>query len=242
MARVSRAARGATPAASGPSPEAPRPTTPVVGGAVTPSGQGLWIAHADGGVHTVGDAPFLGSVEGGVVDLAATPTGDGTGWLTASDGAIFPFGDARFYGSTGALRLNHPIVAMAATPTGAGYWLSPRTAASTPSATPAFRLHRGAAPRPTRRGDGRLPTRPYWLVTADGTVYPFGDAASTAAPPIWASTSPSWPWPPPPPAAGTGWSPQTAPSTHLATRRPTAQGRSGSRHSPEGATSSPTAR
>ena len=47
----------------------------------------------------------------------ATPTGKGY-WLVASDGGIFAFGDARFFGSTGNIRLNRPIVAMAATPTG----------------------------------------------------------------------------------------------------------------------------
>ena len=41
----------------------------------------------------------------------------------ASDGGIFTFGDAAFFGSTGAITLNQPIVGMAATPTGEGYWL-----------------------------------------------------------------------------------------------------------------------
>ena len=44
-------------------------------------------------------------------------------WLVASDGGIFTFGDAKFYGSTGAMRLNQPIVGMAPTPSGRGYWL-----------------------------------------------------------------------------------------------------------------------
>jgi hypothetical protein len=39
----------------------------------------------------------------------------------ARDGGIFSFGDARFYGSTGAIRLNQPIVGMAATSSGRGY-------------------------------------------------------------------------------------------------------------------------
>ncbi|MDP9404638.1 MAG: FG-GAP-like repeat-containing protein, partial [Actinomycetota bacterium] len=39
-------------------------------------------------------------------------------WLVASDGGVFAFGDARFFGSTGQLRLNQPVVAMAATPSG----------------------------------------------------------------------------------------------------------------------------
>jgi len=41
----------------------------------------------------------------------------------ASDGGIFAYGDAVFYGSTGGLPLNKPIVGMAATPSGHGYWL-----------------------------------------------------------------------------------------------------------------------
>jgi len=41
----------------------------------------------------------------------------------ASDGGIFSFGDAQFYGSTGAIRLTKPIVGIAPTPDGGGYWL-----------------------------------------------------------------------------------------------------------------------
>jgi len=41
-----------------------------------------------------------------------------------ADGGIFTFGRARFYGSTGAMHLNSPIVGMASTPTGRGYWLA----------------------------------------------------------------------------------------------------------------------
>ena len=44
-------------------------------------------------------------------------------WLVASDGGIFSFGNAGFFGSTGAIRLNQPIVSMASSPTGAGYRL-----------------------------------------------------------------------------------------------------------------------
>ena len=47
------------------------------------------------------------------------PTAGGY-WLVASDGGVFTFGDANFYGSTGAIRLNKPIVGMAATPDGHG--------------------------------------------------------------------------------------------------------------------------
>ena len=54
--------------------------------------------------------------------MASTPDGAGY-WLVASDGGIFAYGDAHFDGSTGALRLNAPIVGMVRDGAGAGYWL-----------------------------------------------------------------------------------------------------------------------
>ena len=41
----------------------------------------------------------------------------------ASDGGIFNYGDAPFHGSAGSLALNKPVVAMAPTADGGGYWL-----------------------------------------------------------------------------------------------------------------------
>jgi hypothetical protein len=41
----------------------------------------------------------------------------------ASDGGIFGFGDATFFGSQGGSPINQPVVGMAATPDGNGYWL-----------------------------------------------------------------------------------------------------------------------
>ena len=56
--------------------------------------------------------------------LGIAPTVDGKGyWLLARDGGIFSFGDAHFYGSTGAMTLNAPVISMASTPGGHGYWL-----------------------------------------------------------------------------------------------------------------------
>jgi ribosomal protein L24E len=53
--------------------------------------------------------------------MASRPQGDGY-WLVASDGGIFSFGSAPFLGSTGAMKLNQPIVGMTPTSTGSGYW------------------------------------------------------------------------------------------------------------------------
>jgi hypothetical protein len=43
--------------------------------------------------------------------------------MVAADGGVFSFGTAPFYGSMGGVHLAAPIVAMASTPSGDGYWL-----------------------------------------------------------------------------------------------------------------------
>ena len=99
-------------------------------------------------------------------------------WLVAADGGIFTFGDAGFYGSTGGLRLDQPIVGMAATPDGGGYWLVAKDGgiftfgdAAFHGSTGNLRLDApivGMAATPDGGG--------YWLVAADGGVFTFGDA------------------------------------------------------------------
>src|SRR5581483_5771990 len=54
-----------------------------------------------------------------VVGAAQTAAG---AYMVASDGGVFTVGGAPYFGSMGNHRLNAPIVAMAATPSGAGYW------------------------------------------------------------------------------------------------------------------------
>gem|GEM_PF-1095924 len=102
----------------------------------------------------------------------------GAYWLVASDGGIFSLGGAVFHGSTGALRLNEPIVGMAATPDGGGYWLVASDGgifslgdAVFHGSTGALRLNRpivGMAATPDGGG--------YWLVASDGGVFTLGDA------------------------------------------------------------------
>src|SRR5437660_150092 len=98
----------------------------AVGVALTPGGQGWWVAGANGSVTPGGNAPFYGSVAGiplgrPVVGIAATPGGHGY-WLVASDGGIFSFGDAPFSGSGAGGSLAAPVVGMATS--GAGYALA----------------------------------------------------------------------------------------------------------------------
>ena len=169
---------------------------PVVCMTSTATGHGYWLVARDGGVFAFGDAPYAGStgsmrLNQPIVGMGAGPpsgasgsAGPGTGyWLVAADGGIFAFGDARFHGSTGDIRLNQPIVGMAATPSGGGYWLVARDGgvfafgdARFHGSTGDIRLNQpivGMAATPSGGG--------YWLAAADGGVFAFGDAGFLGA-------------------------------------------------------------
>jgi hypothetical protein len=99
-------------------------------------------------------------------------------WEVAGDGGIFSFGNAVFHGSTGSLKLNKPIVGMAATPGDAGYWLVASDGGIFSFGNAVFYgstgnivLNKpivGMAATPDGRG--------YWLVASDGGIFSFGDA------------------------------------------------------------------
>jgi hypothetical protein len=129
---------------------------------------------------TAAPVPATGSAfQWGRLDVSAAlgPPPPGY-WMVAADGGIFAFGAARFFGSTGALRLNQPVVGMAATPTRRGYWLVARDGgifsfgdARFYGSTGAIRLNQpiiGMAPTPSGQG--------YWLLASDGGMFAFGDA------------------------------------------------------------------
>jgi ribosomal protein L24E len=111
--------------------------------------------------------------------LAPAPLAPSAGgyWLVGDDGGIFSY-NAPFLGSTGAIKLNQPIVAMAADPDGKGYWFVASDggifAYDAPffGSTGAIKLNKpivGMTPTPTGKG--------YWLVASDGGIFSFGDAA-----------------------------------------------------------------
>ena len=99
-------------------------------------------------------------------------------WLVGSDGGIFAFGNVGFFGSTGGMRLNQPVVAMAATRAGGGYWLVGSDGgifafgdAAFFGSTGGMRLNQPVvAMAATPSGAG------YWLVASDGGIFAFGDA------------------------------------------------------------------
>jgi SpoIID/LytB domain protein len=107
------------------------------------------------------------------------PSGGLSGyWVVAPDGGVFSFGEARFFGSTGGIKLNSPILGMAATPAGAGYWLVAADGGIFSFGDAAFYGSTGniklnkpvVGMASTGRGEG------YWLVASDGGIFAFGDA------------------------------------------------------------------
>ncbi len=111
--------------------------------------------------------------------MAADPNGGY--WTASATGAITPHDGAPALGSPAlsGLTLAQPIVGMAPTPGGGGYWLVASDGgvfnygdAAFHGSTGAIRLNRpivGMAPTPGGGG--------YWLVASDGGIFSFGDAA-----------------------------------------------------------------
>ncbi len=128
--------------------------------------------------HYYGPAT-LQNLPGGKSLVGGQPSGGVGGyWINASDGGVFSFGNAQFYGSTGGMRLNQPVVAMAATHGAAGYWEVASDGgvfsfgnAQFYGSTGSIRLNKpmvGMAVTPNGGG--------YWLVAADGGIFAYGDA------------------------------------------------------------------
>ena len=98
--------------------------------------------------------------------------------LAGSDGAISALGTATSHGSMSGSHLNAPIVGMAATPDGGGYWLVASDGGIFSFGDATFDGSMGGshlnAPivgmAATPDGGG------YWLVASDGGIFSFGDA------------------------------------------------------------------
>ena len=138
-------------------------------------GAGIFYKTANGTVAVDG-APDGDNLAGPIAaPLPLDPTAGGY-WLAGDDGGIFSF-NAPFLGSTGNIKLNKPIVGMAADPDKKGYWFVASDGgifaydARFAGSTGAMTLNKpivGMASTPTGAG--------YWLVASDGGIFSFGDA------------------------------------------------------------------
>jgi len=105
---------------------------------------------------------------------------DGGYWIASFMGSVTPYSGAPSLGSPASLgiHLSKPVMGMAATPTGRGYWLVASDGgvfsfgdATFYGSTGSIHLNQsivGMAATPTGRG--------YWLVASDGGIFSYGDA------------------------------------------------------------------
>jgi hypothetical protein len=115
---------------------------------------------------------------GGSQRAALSGTGTEGYYLAGAAGEIGNFGYAGFYGDVSNVRLNAPIVSIAATGNGRGYWLLGKDGGIFSFGNARFFGSTGGIPlnKPvlgmarTRDGAG------YWLVASDGGIFAFGDA------------------------------------------------------------------
>jgi hypothetical protein len=96
----------------------------------------------------------------------------------ATDGGIFAY-NAPFFGSTGAVRLNQPIVGMEASPNGQGYRFVAADGGIFTYGQAPFDGSTGgmslSAPVVGIAADNT--TNGYWLAAADGGIFTFGGAS-----------------------------------------------------------------
>jgi SpoIID/LytB domain protein len=113
-----------------------------------------------------------------ITQVGGSSGGVGGYWVNATDGGVFSFGNAQFHGSTGGMRLNRPVVGMAATHDAGGYWEVASDGgvfsfgdAQFWGSTGSIVLNKpmvGMAVTPDGGG--------YWLVASDGGIFAYGDA------------------------------------------------------------------
>jgi hypothetical protein len=118
---------------------------------------------------------------GVTIDLGGSHTSSPTALydIVGANGSVYNFGVPGSYGSLGGKRIDHPIVGIAVTPGGKGYWLAGAGGTVYPFGDARSYGSMGSTPlsgpivgmAATSDGLG------YWLVSSDGGIFAFGDAA-----------------------------------------------------------------
>jgi N-acetylmuramoyl-L-alanine amidase len=157
-------------AAAGPGPAAG--PAPVAGPARVASGSGPVAGSAAGSGVASGSGPVAAANAGAAVPAAVAPSHDGQGfWVASTDGAS--------YGDASGDPLTAPVVGIARTASGSGYWELGADGgvfsfgdASFYGSTGGIHLVQPALQMvATPSGHG------YWFVARDGGVFSFGDAS-----------------------------------------------------------------
>ena len=125
-------------------------------------------------------ASFAGyGVQSNWFEVMSQPSGGVNGyWIAGADGGMFSYGSAQFYGSMGGIKLNKPIVGLAATGDDHGYWQVASDGGIFSFGDAVFHGSMGGVSlvkpvvgmAPTSDGGG------YWMVASDGGIFSFGDA------------------------------------------------------------------
>ena len=160
---------------------------PIVGIAADPRTGGYWEVASDGGLFAF-NAPFFGSM-GGSPQRARCRHGGHSGRARLLGGGVrrrhVQLGDAKLYGSMGGKPLNKPVVGIATTPDGLGYWEVATDGGIFNFGDAAFLGSMGGKPlnKPVVGITGDQATGGYWEVASDGGLFAdnapfFGSPAS----------------------------------------------------------------
>ena len=158
------------------------PLDSQVGIAPTADDHGYRTVNQSGALSDFGDATSLGvptPTNGPVVAVRSPTTGAGA-WVTAIRRWGVRLRRRRVLRLEGRHALNAPVVGMAPTPDGKGYWLVGADGGVFAFGDAVYYGSMGGTPPSTPRWSGMAATADgggYWLVGADGGVFAFGDAA-----------------------------------------------------------------
>ena len=155
---------------------------PILGMAPTPSGKGYWLVASDGGIFNYGDAGFFGSTRRPAAQQAhrghrrlARRRGVLAGGLRRRD---LQLRRRRVLRLRGGQPINEPVVGMAASPHGGGYWLVASDGGIFSYGDAGFFGSAGSVTlnKPVVGMAASPDGGGYWLVASDGGIFSYGDA------------------------------------------------------------------